>query len=369
MKRPFPLILRSGKTIESIDALIEFALKNPNQIKGEGFAISKWIECHCYSQEERLNIEIKVHLATLGIKPNEITEGMLPDFKRGPIDKFTIYTGDTPPPVAKIGDRWKHPIDNSLMVYVPSGRFLRGTPKEQLQMILKQLRVPEDKIEDFFDETPEKIIHLDAFWIDTYPITNLQFALFLEESGFMKSNQNEMERYKQIINHGKGKGADYPIHNISWYEAKAYCDWANKTLPTEAQWEKAARGGEDNRIFPWGNEVNRDIMNTIEKSHPFPDGVKVQENKKNISPYGCIQMVGNIYEWCLDWFDEKFYSREIKENPFCSEPTSQKVKVLRGGSTSKPIPYARCSCRDFAPPEIKADFTGVRTVWVSIIKK
>jgi iron(II)-dependent oxidoreductase len=245
MKRPFPLILRSGKTFESIDELIEFALKNPNLIKGECFAISKWI--------------------------------------------------------------------------------------------------------------------------DAYPIANLQFALFLEESGFMKLNQSEMERYKQIISHGKGKGADYPIHNISWYEAKAYCEWANKTLPTEARWEKAARGGEDNRIFPWGNEVNSDIMNTIEKSHPFPDGVKVQENKKNISPYGCIQMVGNIYEWCLDWFDKTFHSRDITENPYCSEPTPQKVKVLRGGSTGKPIPYARCLCRDFAPPEIKADFTGFRAVWVSKI--
>lgn len=365
MKQSFPLILRSGKTIESIDELMEFALQNPIQIKGEGFAISKWIECLGYSQEDRLNIEIKVHLATLGIKPNEITEGMLPDFKNGLIDKFTSYTGDTPPPAAKMGDRWKHPIDNSLMVFVPCGRFLRGTPKGQLQTILKKLSVPKDKIEDFFDETPEKIIYLDAFWIDTYPITNWQFALFLEESGFLKSNQREMERYMHIISHGKGKGADYPIHNISWYEAKAYCDWANKTLPTEAQWEKAARGGEDNRIFPWGNEVNLNIMNTIEKSHPFPDGVKVTENKKNISPYGCIQMAGNIYEWCLDWFDEKFYSRDITENPYCSEPTPQKVKVLRGGSTSKPIPYARCSCRDYAHPEIKADFTGFRTVWVT----
>lgn len=86
MKRPFPLILRNGKTIESIDELIEYALQNPNQIKGEGFAISKWIECLGYSQKDRLNIEIKVHLATMGIKPGEITDDMLPDFITGPID-------------------------------------------------------------------------------------------------------------------------------------------------------------------------------------------------------------------------------------------------------------------------------------------
>lgn len=364
MKKSFPLILRSGKTIESIDELIKFALHNPNQIKGEGFAISRWIEGLGYSQEDRLNIEMQVHLAALGIKPSEISEGMLPDFKQGPIEEYKEHTGDIPPTLAKIGDRWSSPVDDSPMVYVPAGKFLRGNPKELLQTILKEFRVPDDKMDTFYDETPEKIIHLDAFWIDIYPITNWKFTLFLEESGFLR-HRRRTEFYERIINHAKGAGADYPIHNISWYEAKAYCDWVNRTLPTEAQWEKAARGAEDNRVFPWGNEVNFDILNTIEKSHPFPDGVKVTENAKNVSPYGCIQMVGNIGEWCLDWYDEKFYGRDILINPFCSEPTSHQVKVIRGGCTSKPIPYARCSCRDFAAPEIKADFAGFRTVWVS----
>ncbi len=361
----FPLILRCGHVLETIDDLINFALQNPNRIKGESRAISIWIKSFGYNDEERLEIEKKVQFAALGVRPHEISRDMLDDITAVPKHRYTILQSDSPPQMAKMGDRWFNPIDQSEMVYVPAGKFLRGNHQKILMEVLPRLGVPQDKINIFFDESPEELIYLDGFWIDRYAITNRQYALFLEETGALHECKNEAERYRcsRIIKHGNHKGAEFPIHNITWFEAERYCRWAGKTLPTEAQWEKAARGGVDNRMFPWGNQLDFQRMNTIETSLPFPDGVVVNQNELNVSLYACIQMSGNVGEWCLDDYDAEFYSASLHNNPICLRgKRSEYDKVIRGGSTVRPVAYARCSSRDYGSPGKELEFVGFRAV-------
>lgn len=359
-----PLILRNGQIIRSIDDLMEFAKTQPNAVKGESRAISIWLETLGYSQGESLDIQLKMHFSALGKKPEEITSEMMPDLD-SEISKYKVFEGELPPPPdkAKAGDVWIHPVDRSEMVFVPAGKFVMGYPKEKLIIILKRLNVPDERIPNFIDETPARLVYLDPFWIDKYPITNAQFADFIEDAKPTPPPENAW-RYPQIVQHARGTGGNYPIHDISFYEAMAYCDWVGKILPTEAQWEKAARGNIDDRPLPWGGTFVLDWINSIETSQPFPDGVEVYQHKSNVSPYGCVQMVGNIEEWCLDAYDPDYYSAENNTyNPTGPQSTKYGV-VVRGGSTAKPVAFARVSSRNYCAPNKQAEFTGFRCVYV-----
>ncbi len=358
-----PLILRNGDIIKSIDELMKFAQTHPNTVKGESRAIATWLETLDYSRGESLDIQLNMHFSAMGIKPEQITSEMMPDFSKS-LGKFTQFEGEVPPPPdkAKVGDVWIHPVDRSEMLFVPAGKFVMGYPKEKLTIILKRLGVPDENIPNFFDETPARMVFLDAYWIDKYPITNAQFADFIEDA---KPNPppESAWRYPHIVQHARSGGGDYPIHDISFFEALSYCDWVGKILPIEAQWEKAARGDKDDRILPWNGEFNLNWMNTIESSQPFPDGVEVQKNKENVSPYGCVQMLGNVEEWCLDAYDPDYYSVPNNTyNPTGSE-TSRNSVVVRGGSTAKPLAFARTSARNHCPPNKQGEFIGFRCVW------
>jgi iron(II)-dependent oxidoreductase len=169
--------------------------------------------------------------------------------------------------------------------------------------------------------------------------------------------KDSLNEYKRIVNNMSGK--DYPVSGITFYEALAYAKWADCDLPTEAQWEKAARGT-DKRVFSWGNDFSINKINSIESSHPFPDGIKVNEKSEYCSPYGCVQMCGNVSEWCLDYFDASHYEYMPENNP-CNLKGGQN-KVIRGGATNKNIVFARTSSRNFANPQARPDFVGFRIV-------
>lgn len=358
-----PLILRNGEILKSIDELMKFAQSHPNTVKGESRAIATWLETLGLSRGESLDIQLNMHFSAMGIKPEEITSEMMPDFSKS-LGRFKQFEGEVPPPLdkAKAGDVWIHPVDRSEMLFVPAGKFVMGYPKEKLIIILKRLNVPDENIEDFFDETPARLVYLDAYWIDKYPITNAQFADFIEDAKPTPPPENAW-RYPHIVQHARSEGGDYPIHDISFIEALDYCNWVGKILPTEAQWEKAARGNEDDRILPWGGEFNLDIMNTIETSQPFPDAVEVQKNKANVSPYGCVQMAGNIEELCFDSYDPNYYSAPNNTyNPLGIEAPQGSI-VIRGGSTAKPVAFARTSSRNHWLPGEQGEYIGFRCVW------
>ena len=210
------------------------------------------------------------------------------------------------------------------MVYIPAGEFIMGS------------KDGED------NEAPVHTVYLDAFWIDKYEVTNAQFKKFCEEAG-----------YKGIITQ-PGFLNDYPnfpVMNITWYDAMDYAKWAGKRLPTEAEWEKAARGT-DRRKYPWGNEKpNADDIYRANyraaslKADGFEYAAPVGSFPENVSPYGVFDMAGNVWEWVADWYDAKYYTYSPKLNPKGPKVSPIFGKVMRGGSWDRPARSMRCARR------------------------
>jgi formylglycine-generating enzyme required for sulfatase activity len=192
-------------------------------------------------------------------------------------------------------ETFEHPQDGSPMVLIPAGTFLMGLPNKDL-LALEH-------------EKPEREVYLAAFWIDIYPVTNARFSLFLSKGGYEQPQWWSKEgwawrsqrRIRRSAMWGQAgwDGPDQPVAGVSWYEADAYARWVGRRLPTDAGWEKAARGT-DGRRYPWGDDwptasvVNFNLQ--VGRTTPaglYPDGA---------SPYGCQDMAGNVNNWMSDWY-------------------------------------------------------------------
>ncbi len=200
------------------------------------------------------------------------------------------------------------------------------------------------------DEDPVHKVTLNAYWMDKYEVTSLDFAEFLN------AHQSSAGRFIEILPsvtiefvEGKYKPREglenLPVNRVSWYGADAFCRWKGKRLPTEAEWEKAARG-RDSRIFPWGNEYpDNSRVTFLRKFHEI--GFKVMEPvnsmSNGVSPYGIHHMAGNVWEWVADWFDGGTYEDPDQKNP--SGPETGISKVLRGGNWYYKAYYLRTTYR------------------------
>lgn len=213
------------------------------------------------------------------------------------------------------------PKDGMQMVYVPGGEFIMGDEWEK--------------------EDEERFVYLDAYWIDQTPVTNGMYAQFLNEMFDEYKAEMENEVF-WCINDRQVKSTDgvkvmdgyenHPVMGVTWYGAQAYCKWAGKILPTEAQWEKAARGT-DGRVYPWGQEdLHPDLLN-YEFGDAVGDSTIVGSFPKGASPYGALDMLGNVWEWVADCFDEDYYTRMPRRNPFNNDGDPE-IRILRGGSFS-----------------------------------
>lgn len=201
-------------------------------------------------------------------------------------------------------------------------------------------------------ESPEHVVFLSDYWIDKYPVTNAQYKLFnpghKSPPGF--------------------DAPDQPVVNVSWYEALMFAYWTEKRLPTEAEWEKAARGGrlidgkENRRIYPWGNEWKDNCCNSGKDSMGKTSFVTVYS--EGVSSYGCYDMVGNVWEWCMDWYDWGYYVKCHKKGVIINPagPKEGRFKVLRGSSWNDHEKSCRCSFRNFAKPGIRLNNIGFRCV-------
>ena len=239
------------------------------------------------------------------------------------------------------------PVAPEGVVFVPAGEFIMGSPDG----------------EGYDDERPQHTVYLDAYYMDEYEVTNEQFSQFVDATGYTTDAETEGWGWAATGDTwGEVEGAewrhpqgpdgsiegkmDHPVVQVSWNDADAYCQWVGKRLPTEAEWEKAARGT-DGREYPWGNSVadgsklNYDLnVGDTTEVGAYPDGA---------SPYGAMDMAGNVWEWVVDWYDANYYGTSPESNP--QGPDSGEYRVLRGGSWDLSRLRARCANRDWSIPD------------------
>lgn len=199
------------------------------------------------------------------------------------------------PPASK-GVETVNPIDGSKMVIIPAGKFTMGG-------------------DQMLDEKPIHTVYLDAYLIGKREVTVAQYRKFCKVTGWKMPKAPKW-----------GWKANHPMVNVTWDDAVAYCRWAGCRLPTEAEWEKAARGI-GGRKYPWGNTWDKNKCANGEIK--LTSTVSVGSYPAGVSPYGCANMAGNVWEWCADWYDSGYYTSSPSRNP--KGPSSGDYHVLRGG--------------------------------------
>ena len=242
------------------------------------------------------------------------------------------------------------------MVLVQAGEFLMGTSREQVDRIIRSLG---NWQRSWFErEMPQRNVYLDTYWIDKYPVTNAAYKDFVDATGHPIPFQRAplarpLNWDPKTKMYPKGK-EDHPVVLVDWRDACAYAEWAGKRLPTEAEWEKAARGA-DGRIWTWGNSWDPTLCNHGMGRSRGTTPVTAYE--RAASPYGVVDMAGNVWEWCADGFDMRYHSKTASRNP----KGSGNNKVIRGGCwyDEQPELY-RCAVRDGTRPDHWEFYRGFR---------
>jgi formylglycine-generating enzyme required for sulfatase activity len=242
----------------------------------------------------------------------------------------------------------KPAIENraSVTVMIPSGTFLMGDKPETGLAVCEVSRTG-CSLDDFLDEAPVHEVFLDAFWIDKFEVTNLDFRRCVDAGVCTAPKFLEFFHNPDFRNH--------PVVFVSWHQAEEYCQWVGGHLPSEAQWEKAAKG-EDVRLFPWGDELNCGKANLRGCTQGLT--AEIGSYPEGASPFGVIDMAGNVAEWVADWYDSAYYSDSPYENP--AGPEEGEMKVARGGSWKNPFAGVRVTNRSANFPEGFSSGTGFR---------
>jgi formylglycine-generating enzyme required for sulfatase activity len=238
------------------------------------------------------------------------------------------------------------------MIFIPAGWFLMGTSEDEILDMKKSLGW---KPEWFADETPQHRVYLDAFYIDETPVTNAEYKRFLDAD----PQHRAPTHWAQASRTFEARAEKHPVVYVSWDDAQDYARWAGKRLPTEAEWEKAARGPAGRR-FPWGNVIDSNRCNSIE-AHIGGTTPVTRYAALGDSPYRVIDMAGNVWEWCADWYAADYYQNSPTANP--TGPLSSDWRVLRGGAWDLAIDYVRAASRDhIIPGEYGYALVGFRCV-------
>lgn len=224
-----------------------------------------------------------------------------------PMIEATPNVAASPAPALDIGSTSVRPADGATMMYVPAGDFIMGWN------------------DGSSNEKPEHKVSLDAYWIDRTEVTNAAYGKCVSAGRCEKAP-------------ALGEPAA-PVISVPWDQAAAYCSWAGGRLPTEAEWEKAARGT-DGRLYPWGNELDKTRLaqftwdNVMKPTGSYPTGA---------SPYGVLDMAGSAFEWVADWYSSNYHGSSPASNP--QGPQSGKVHVIRGGWWEWCPSYIRCNLK------------------------
>ena len=240
------------------------------------------------------------------------------------------------------------------MVLIPAGEFQMGD-------------------DDHADEQPVHTVYIDAFYMDKYEVTNAQYKRFLDATPQWRKSRiaspyhdGDYLKHWNGNNYPLGKG-EHPVTYVSWYAAMAYAKWADKRLPTEAEWEKAARGGLVGQKYPWGNSIDSTKANYNKQV-----GDTTLVGRYSPNAYGLYDMAGNVLEWCLDTYDADFYVSSSRQNPISGgsalkvtvnfSKISTAPRVLRGGSWSTLSQSVRVADRTKGNPKLSYFGAGFRCV-------
>jgi sulfatase modifying factor 1 len=235
--------------------------------------------------------------------------------------------------------------DRAPMVEIPSGSFPMGVP-------------PGDR-DGGRDEYPRHEVLLDTFWIDQFEVTNGRYVEFVKSAGHrVPQNPTNPTRNLWQGDSITESLAERPVINVDWFDADAYCKWVGKRLPTEAEWEKAAKGTSDRR-FPWGNvEPTAKHLNYNQRWIGEKTLMPVGSYEAGKSPYGVYDVVGNVWEWVNDWYDARYYEKSPSKNP--TGPQEGTKKVIRGAGWQNETPTVRIFTRVDSDPSMRNESTGFR---------
>ncbi len=201
---------------------------------------------------------------------------------------------------------------------------------------------------------------LDRFYVARYPVTNRMFGEFVERTAY-KPTDAEAARFLAHWKTGKCPAGmeDHPVTFVSWLDARAYCRWAARRLPSEAEWEKAARGTDGNR-FPWGRDEPTADLAHFGHARGNAGTCPVDSHPRGASPYGIEGMAGNVFEWCEDVDDAAFYLHGPERNPRNTIQPGTASCVIRGGSFRYDARSLRTYARSSFPPTFRLDTVGFR---------
>lgn len=253
--------------------------------------------------------------------------------------------------------------DGAQMLLIPAGEFQMGSNKGA------------------DDEKPVHTVNLNAFYMDKYEVTNAQYKRFVKETGHREPkgrgfiNGEFQDNYRPWLDRNFN-GDDQPVIYVTWEDANAYAKWADKRLPTESEWEKAARGGLDGKEYAWGDKwLPPDGMENLADESGmiispkwryisgYDDGYAYTALVGSFKPndYGLYDMNGNVREWCNDWYDREYYTKSPEQNPM--GPASGDVCVVRGSNWYDFDPYRiRVAKRSACNPSACNGYTGFRCV-------
>jgi len=239
-------------------------------------------------------------------------------------------------PILGIGSTQISKEDGMVQMYVPTGTFTMGSEK-------------------YPDEQPIHAVMLDAFWIDKFEVTNAMYALCVKVGKCpLPQSPKSSTRTAYFSN---PQYDNHPVIYVTWENANTYCSWTGRRLPSEAEWEKAARGT-DGRIYPWGNQFDGAKVNSYDSNPRVGDTTEAGKYSSGASPYSALDMAGNIWEWVKDWYDGNYYRNSPAQNP--TGPISGTYRVLRGGAWSSNDYNIRASIRSGFDPSNAFDYIGFR---------
>jgi formylglycine-generating enzyme required for sulfatase activity len=291
------------------------------------FMVAKWV-----SGNQSAIRQTSTSVAMAAMHSSTPAQSETLEVTQSPIASKTPGITQSPTPEPTIVSTMTSSVDGMVMVYVEAGDFLMGSSEQQIATLLSSCPGC-----FYFDEQPRHLLYLDAFWIDQTEVTNAQYAMCVIVGRCDQPTDGSSSTRGTY--YGNAEYANYPVIYVNWDDANTYCTWSGRRLPTEAEWEKAGRGT-DRRTYPWGEGIDCTLANL---HGCVGDTSAVGSYPLGISPYGALDMAGNVFEWVADRYDTGYYSVSPYNNP--SGPNFGQSRSVRGGSWTTTDDFLRMANR------------------------